>query len=433
MTYIKEKGSPILGVILFLVFTLHFGVFEQSPQNPIGIKFMQEVYLAVCLGFTVLFLAGSVGGKKPQYDIGLAYCLYAAFMFTFLVAVFGKMFYGQPLAYGLIEERRVLMCFSFFILLWLGERMPSWQFERTLLMVSLLAIVLSWLCYYELLPDMRDDDGNRDLSRPGRSAVGTLALVFGYCLCLYFWHKGKSPLDGTPRKHRLLYLVFGLACVMTIVFVTQTRQVLVLCAIFTVLCLRGKTLKLAAVACVLLMPLMIWPHMLDFMGVNLDFYIHSIQTGGTDEIRQNTIDQIFTHLNSNYWVPSGSLSLMWNEGFRNYFSYFFFLSDVGVFGTLFRFGALAFVVIPLSFFVYYIVAKRLNRSLDFVLPIFLAHLAIWPLQGMFEYLQGMTALLLATQALKTHYQRNVPRTLPQEPLDTDLLYRRNYQAPSYYS
>ncbi len=75
------------------------------------------------------------------------------------------------------------------------------------------------------------------------------------------------------------------------------------------------------------------------------------------------------------------------------------------FGTLFRFGFLAFIIIPVSLFLYYRWAKMLHPDTGFVVTATLAQLVIWPLAGFFEYLQATICYLLVIQALRAlhHY------------------------------
>lgn len=406
MAALQRKGSLVFSFILFCVLFLHFGVLEQSPMNPIGIKYVQEAYLAICLGFLVFFVLATVGTHNPDFNTLISFGVFVSVVFIVLPALFSMLYYGQPFYYGLIEERRVLFAFSSILLLYVCKKLTSSQLEKTILAISLLAVVLSWLCFYELLPDFRDREG-ADLSRPGRSAVGVPGIILSYCLCVYYWQKGKSPLDGSVRsKH--IYAVLAMVFLGTLIFVTQTRQILLLLAIFTVLQLKGRAVILGGIGLMLMGPIVINPHLLDFTGINIDFYIQSAQNGTSDGVREWTVHQIFTHLADNYWLPSGSLSLMWNDGFQPYFGSYFFLSDVGVIGTLFRFGFLSALIIPISFFVYYKTAIKLNRDLSFILPLFVGYLAIWPLQGIFEYLQSVTAILFVFQAMRTRYRKEVP-------------------------
>lgn len=412
------KNRSVFGPMLAAVLLFHFALFEQNPMNPIGIKFVNEAYLGISLFFAFFILIGSLGTHNAQYRIMSAFCIYMSVVFIGIPALFSYLYYGQPIYYGLIEERRVLFCFSFALLLFLGKRLSAGEFEKTVLTIALVAVVLSWLCYFELLPDWRDREG-ADLSRPGRSSVGVLGIVMAYCFCIYMWAHKKSPISGEARR-RLPYLILAAVFFLTLVFVTQTRQILLVCLLFSLFTLKGRAIPYAMAGAFIAAPIILNPHILEPFGVNLDFYISSVQDGTQDQVRPWTIHQIMTHLDDNHWLPSGSLSLMWNEGFRPHFGYYFFLSDVGIFGTLFRFGLLAFWIIPISLFVYYATAKRLNKNLSFVLPIFVANLAIWPLQGMFEYLQGLTAFLFVVQALKTLHQREVIAT-PMRPVP-DALY-----------
>jgi hypothetical protein len=386
---------------LFFLLILHFGVFEQSHTNPVGVKFVSELYLAICLGFTLLLLTGTPAANKQDYNMGLAFCLFSTAVFVVLPAIFSKLFYGQPLQYGLIEERRVLYCFSFFAMLYFAKRVTATQFENLVLAIGLLSVVLSWLSFFGILPDMREQV--LDLSRPGRASPGAAAIIMSYCLSIYFMGRGQSPIDGAPRR-KIVYAGMAFVFLATIVFVMQTRQVLVVCFVFTLLCLKSKTIMPMILGSLAVFPILVNPHLLDGLGLNLDFYMQSVEEGPTDNVRETTIAAIMNHLDQYNWVPSGSLSLMWNNGFKQYFSNYFFLSDVGVIGTLFRFGFLTFIIVPVALFVHYKAAVKLSPNLEFTLIFFLANLTMWPLQGIFEY-QAPIAFLLVVQALKTHHQK----------------------------
>ncbi|TWI50488.1 hypothetical protein IQ22_03882 [Pseudomonas duriflava] len=424
MTHVRKNTVSYALLVAICIF--QFGVFEQSNTNPIGIRYTGELYLAICLGFTTLFMLSTPGFRRNDYNIGLAFCFFSAFTFVLLPALFAELFYRQPLFFGLIEERRVLYCFSFVLLLYFSKRVSAAQFESIVLAVGLLSVILSWMFYFKMLPDLRDEV--LDLSRPGRASPGAGAIIFSYCFCVYFAGKGRSPINGA-LKSKLLYAFLAFVFLATIVFVMQTRQVIVVCAVFTLLVLKSQSIKPIVFGSLILFPLMANPHLLEALGLNIDFYMNSVEEGPTDDVRGNTITAIMNHLDEYNWVPSGSLSLMWNGGFRQYFSNYFFLSDVGVIGTIFRFGFLAFAIIPIALFIHYKAAIKLNSNLDFTLAVFLAFLTIWPLQGIFEY-QGTTAFLLVVQALKTHHQRVVSSRLEEAPMIGSSRYRYGYVKPS---
>ncbi len=74
-------------VCLFILLIFQFGVFEQGHTNPIGVKYVSELYLAICLGFTALLLTGTPPANKQDYNLGLSFCLFSAFVFCFLPAL----------------------------------------------------------------------------------------------------------------------------------------------------------------------------------------------------------------------------------------------------------------------------------------------------------------------------------------------------------
>jgi hypothetical protein len=62
------------------------------------------------------------------------------------------------------------------------------------------------------------------------------------------------------------------------------------------------------------------------------------------------VETLHTVLTRNLLVPHGALWAQWNEGFAGYFGPNFFLSDIGVFGELFRYGAALLVLLLLGYY-----------------------------------------------------------------------------------
>ncbi|RRV12914.1 MULTISPECIES: hypothetical protein [Stutzerimonas] len=392
--------------LLILALILHFSVFGDSPHNPYGIKGLNELYLAVSIVFTILLLLASAENAPREFRILMYYCLYSTVVFLVMPAIFAYYTYGQPVVFGLIEERRVLFCLGFAPLLFLGKRVSTLQFERGLLYAALIAAFFSWCFKFGVIPDMRAEVRSDD--RPDRSSIGPYLICFGYFYCIQIWSKGISPINGAARN-KTLYMVIAALLLLTLVFATQTRQLIVLCLLFTLFCLRAKAVIWAASLSILLSPFYFFPSLLEVLGLNTEFYDSTLE-GVEDGVRTYTISSIFAHLDQVNWLPSGSLSLMWQDGFIPYFGEHFFLSDVGVFGTLFRFGFLTFFVIPMTLFVYQRIAKNITTDMTFIYSTMLAFFVIWPLNGLFEYGQPVIAMLFVIHALKARHLRS------QEPI-----------------
>ncbi|WP_312713337.1 hypothetical protein [Stutzerimonas nitrititolerans] len=388
--------------LLVLTFALHFSVFGESPHNPYGITMVNELYLAICLCLTAFLILAMADEASREIRILMYYCLYSTVVFLVLPAVFAYFTYGQPIVYGLIEERRILFCLGFVPLLLLSKRMSTLQFERALIYAALVAAFLSWCFKFGVIPDLRDEVRSDD--RPDRSSIGPFLICFGYFYCIQIWSKGKSPINDAKRN-RNLYLVIAALLLLTLVFATQTRQLIVLCLAFTLFCLRAKAVIWAASLCVLLSPFYLYPSLLEMLGLNIEFYDNALD-GIEDGVRSTTVSMIFDHLNLVNWLPSGSLSLMWQDGFIPYFGEHFFLSDVGIIGTLFRFGFLTFLIVPLSLLVYRNIARNIGTDMQFLYSVMLALFVIWPLNGLFEYGQPVIATLFVIHAMKARHLRS---------------------------
>ncbi|WP_407296870.1 hypothetical protein [Stutzerimonas zhaodongensis] len=404
MTNISSRFFFLPLTVLAII--LHFSVFGDSTHNPIGFKFLNEAYLAVCLGFAVLLILSSTEDASREFRILMYYAFYSVVVFTVLPAIFSYFTFGQPITYGLIEERRILFTFGFVPLLLLAKHISTRQFEHALIYAALTAVFLSWCFKFGLLPDLREEQTSWD--RPDRSSIGPFLICFAYFYSIQIWAKGKSPING-ERRQRNVYLVIAAVLLLTLVFATQTRQLIVLCLAFTLFSLRAKAVVWAASLCVLLSPLYFYPELLEILGLNVEFYESSLDGDVEDGVRPHTIASVFSHLNLVSWLPSGSLSLMWQDGFIPYFGEHFFLSDIGIIGTLFRFGFLTFLLVPLTLFVYLRIARSINSDMEFVYPVMLAFFVIWPLNGLFEYTQPVICMLFVLHALRARHLRSKER------------------------
>ena len=404
MTNISSKFFFLPLTVLAIV--LHFSVFGDSTHNPIGFKFLNEAYLAVCLGLSLLLILSSTEESSREFSVLMYYAFYSVFVFTVLPAIFSFYTFGQPITFGLIEERRILFTFGFVPLLLLAKHISTRQFEHAFIYAALIAVLLSWCFKFGLVPDLREEQTSWD--RPDRSSIGPFLICFAYFYCIQVWAKGKSPINGEQRQ-RKLYLILAAVLLLTLVFATQTRQLIVLCLAFTLFSLRAKAIIWAASLCVLLSPLFFYPELLEILGLNVEFYESSLDGDVEDGVRPHTIASVFSHLNLVNWLPSGSLSLMWQDGFIPYFGEHFFLSDIGIIGTLFRFGFLTFLLVPLTLFVYHRIARSINSEMEFTYAVMLAFFVIWPLNGLFEYTQPVICMLFVLHALRARHLRSKER------------------------
>jgi hypothetical protein len=391
--------------LLVLAIILHFSVFGDSPHNPYGFKMINEAFLAICLASAFFLVLATAEEASREFRILMYYALFSVLVLTVLPAIFSKLTFGQPIVYGLVEERRVLFSLGFVPLLLLSKRVSTRQFEHAIIYAALVAAFFSWAFKFGLIADLRPEVRSDD--RPDRSSIGPFLLCFAYFYCIQIWSKAASPINNAARS-RMIYLVIAAVLLLTLVFATQTRQLIVLCLAFTLFCLRAKAVIWAASLGVLLSPFYLFPSLPEMMGLNVEFYDSTLENVD-DGVRSTTINQILGHLDAVGWLPSGSLSLMWQDGFIPYFGEHFFLSDVGIFGTLFRFGFLTFLLVPLTLYVYQRIARNINPDMTFLYSVMLALMVIWPLNGLLEYGQPVIAMLFVIHSLKARHLRSQER------------------------
>src|SRR5690606_39313989 len=89
------------------------------------------LYLAICLCLTAFLILAMADEASREIRILMYYCLYSTVVFLVLPAVFAYFTYGQPIVYGLIEERRILFCLGFVPLLLLSKRVSTLDRKST--------------------------------------------------------------------------------------------------------------------------------------------------------------------------------------------------------------------------------------------------------------------------------------------------------------
>ncbi|WP_183167686.1 hypothetical protein [Azomonas macrocytogenes] len=406
------NSSKIYFPLLILGLFLHFSVLGESIHNPYGIKMINELYLAICIGFAGFLIMAKSEDSSREFHLLLYYSAFSIFMFIILPAIFSNLMYGQPLIYGIIEERRVMFCLGAIPLLFMAKRVNVLEFERAIVYSAMIAVFFTWCFKFGLIADTREKVLSSE--RPDRSTIGPNLMALAYFYGIQIWSTGTSPIDGSKRSKNF-YLLVAFVMLMTLAFGTQIRQLLAMCLLFTLFCLRLKAVVWAVALVVLALPFYFFPDLLKLLGLNVEFYTQAAQKGMDDNIRGHTIDQIFHHLDQVNWLPSGSLSLMWNDGFIPYFGEWFFLSDVGFFGTAFRFGFLAFLVVPISLYVYNYIAKNICSDMTFIYTSLFAYFITWPLNGLFEYDQPVFAIYFVILSLRAMHYRTLEGIYERRP------------------
>jgi hypothetical protein len=104
-------------------------------------------------------------------------------------------------------------------------------------------------------------------------------------------------------------------------------------------------------------------------------------------------------------LGNGALSQMYHGGFSSIYGEFFYLSDVGIMGTIFRYGIISAFYISITVMLLYGIFKRAKLcgkeySGSLISAVFLL-LILWPTGAIIEYKGAVLGLILSLSVLGT--------------------------------
>lgn len=325
--------------VLFILILMNSGIFFLADNKKSGIPFTRELYL-----FGILVAAGMLlfMWKRVYQSKTSMWILFLGGVLPLTSAVLANLNYGQPLIYGILEERRSLLYLSFFpTLYFLIKTAPTQKHVASYFMYSaVLCAIAGFLYYFGIIPENtgisfqmdEKDPGTAELLRPNRFQIGSGYVSLAAFMLLY------SMRDRVSMARVGLLLFFAAY----LWFVIQTRQTMLIWIIAALWIFRnriGSLLKVGSLAAVILVA--------SFFMVP-EFYVEQYDrfnallfeaTSGPG-VRDNTVATIIQAVRDNYYIGMGALSLQWNGGFSGMYGPHFYLSDVGIMGVYYRYGFL---------------------------------------------------------------------------------------------
>ncbi|MFX1713399.1 hypothetical protein [Stutzerimonas stutzeri] len=328
---------------LLALVVMNSGFIVLSDDKRAGVPFVRELYTAIIMGATLwLFIAW----KRVYETRGLLLILFMAMALPLLSALFAKLNFGQPITYGLLEERRFFLYLVFFPTLYLlyKAQVGEHDLARYVLYAGLLCAMVGFLYYFGIIPPNAeiefqvDDFIGIDELRPDRFRIGeTYTTVCAFMLMYSIRQRFSLPKIGL--------LLFFTAYLWLVI---QTRQTMLVWAIAALWIFRTRidsVLTMAFLGCTLFaVSYLLLPNFYTDQLERLSMLLNDAQMA--DNPRDETIETIVRAIRHNDFLGMGALSLQWNGGFASVYNRHFYLSDVGMFGVYYRYGLLtAFVLL----------------------------------------------------------------------------------------
>lgn len=320
-------------IVILLVFIMNAQVFSATATNPLGINGAQEAFY-VFLGLWALISVVRkqlLLAKVPSIDL---FVLVTPFVLMAYGATAAFVTFGQPLAFGVLEERRIFSIYVYFPVIDLlrSGKLSAEKMEKTILVVMVICAALMFAVSFDLLPTWNEVRNSNIALRTERLSIGS-SFSAAFLPLLLVRLRGKDAI-----KWIWLFLFIAAA----LIYITQSRQLLIGLALLIVLTLRtdvlvalGATLAVAVFVFLPTLSDQIRFYYELFSALTSEQYLETSwrALGIGEVIRSQSAGEIYGH---------GALSLMWNDGFHRVVGDFFFLADIGIFGTLYRYGLVGF-------------------------------------------------------------------------------------------
>lgn len=330
---------------------LNSGCIFLTDDKIAGIPLLREAYLATIMLSSVFLI---VFWKHVQHSKTTAWILLFGVVLPVFSAILANLNWGQPILYGLLEERRNFAYLIFFPAYFLLVRFEPTQeqIQRYMLISGLGCVFVGYLYFFKIIPqntniffEVDRKDGGTNLLRPDRYRIG--AGYVNLCALMLMY---------SIKRHLTLFKVIALGIFVSYLWmVLQTRNIMVIWALSGLWVFRnrpGLLLQMtgfaafAAVAAYVAIP--------DAVSSQYDKFLALIgeATQGLG-VRDTTIALSLTEVAKNNFLGLGALSLQWEDGFSRIYNEWFYLADVGIFGVYYRFGMFA-PVIALIFYLGFI-------------------------------------------------------------------------------
>lgn len=377
-------------LIVLLVLIFNSQMFSATASNPIGIKGLQEAFYAMLAVWATVSIALQIHNNQRVRKVDLFLYLLVILLSTY-GAFMAAVQFGQPFWLGLLEERRMIALWVYFPLTTLLRR--GWVdlrgFENIVIGIAILCGVLMIGVMAGAVPIINAINQSEISLRGERYGIGQ-AFVAVAILMLFARNRIATA------HFRVASIGFLVGVLLVIV---QTRQIILGTLVGLVFLLRGA--HAAALVVVGMLAVLAMPYIFPDAFHIAETYTQLIQQAFSEEYlneswRGLSIGVVLETLSRGEVMGHGALSPTWNDGFASVHGPFFFLSDIGLFGTAYRYGLIGLF----GYVLYLVVQVRLLRDIRdqqarvLYTAIFVMVLIMAPLGAPLEYRGFLSGFLL---------------------------------------
>lgn len=390
-----------------LIILFGSGLFTTMRGSPLGIPFISEITLILIIAFTIIYLTSYVLKGKKFPRIGIVLLILAIFLILFSALLAG-IYHGQPVVYGMAADRKILYLLAFFPIYYFLCNMG----DESLMKLLKLIIVIGFIgALVSMMFATYSNQFGLDLSSAGgrenRIGIATGFIVFAIMfLSINLLFYQNNYLKFTTKYSKILNYTILIFLLYVLLSVIQTRQFMIAITLslllYTFLFTKIKTkFRLIALGTITLLILLPFIDFTIFMNLFSDDYIEA-------SARSRTIHYILEAVENNNYIGMGALVSWFYGGFPALYHPNFFLSDVGVFGTYYRYGLIGLLItFGMLLFVLLNIMKLKKGFAKTVLYVFLFYTIITLPVGAFLEMRGFNfSMMMAILAYAIGQQKN---------------------------
>lgn len=351
---------------MLLIFISTFRVLATLP-----LEGLHQAVSSVAIIGLIVYYAGYMLLNIREYRASRLDVLMWIFVAANFYAAFqAQIVFGQPLYYGIMAQRSVLLSLSGLLLITMLEQ--RWisirQVERLFVALSVM-LLLIFFYFYLFVNPVRFGDVEFVAYSPIRGY--RYRFQFALVIMLLFYSMFKVSEEG-----RRSYYVLIAAILFYLIYFLQSRTTLVVLLITMLVyfyrnfTLREKIRNIVLYGSLLLLAIIIFfslgftslfdRYQLLYKNV-LSVFLGESPDEASSAVRFMELKLAWEHIEKNPLLGNGFVSSQWNGGWHEILGYFYPV-DIGLLGNIFVFGCIGTALIYLPFYYSYHYSKMVNSG-----------------------------------------------------------------------
>ena len=362
----SRNFSVLKSGLIALTFVLTFRLLMLVPLGPVHSISNTGFTVLLALFYLGYLLMAIARGKVLFLDLILIWI----FIYALLAAFQSQRIFGQPLVYGILSQRALVLGISGILIAWLLKRqvISLSDVEKGFLVMAMLFFTMC-LYFFLFVDPLRFLDETTFVRYTSLKGFVFFFNDIPIVMLLFY------SLLKVKDERKWIYLPLTILICFFLIYFVQRRVMLVSIALCLLVFFAGlwKTRRrvfyqiLAGGGIVFLVVLLLYPQVYKKYTVLLQETIVTLIRGHSQDpsmsARMKEIQSVLPTMKRHWILGTGGVSHRWREGYPRLFNYFY-PEDLGFLGMLFVYGLLGTAIHYLIFLGGYRYGRAIRSGLN---------------------------------------------------------------------